>query len=66
MRCNKMILPDDVCYIEISADKTVTIYDIGTTNNKENVLLHLDENNHVIGVELADYGTGYCKTKEIV
>lgn len=65
MRCNKMSIPDDVRYIELGSNKAATIYDIGTTNDGEDVFLHLDDEYHVVGIEIAENKTRHRQTVEI-
>lgn len=52
MKCKRLKIPEEVCYIEFKKEKVSHSKDIGSTNRKEMVIVDLNKKNQIIGIEL--------------
>jgi len=52
MKCKKLKIPNEVCYIEFKKEKIDYSKDIGMTNREEMVILDFNKKDQIIGIEL--------------
>ena len=52
MKCKRLKIPEEVCYIEFKKEKVSYSKDIGLTNRKEMAILDFNKKNRIVGIEL--------------
>jgi len=54
IKCKKIDIPKDVCYLRFKEDKTKHSEDIGYSNRGEQMIVDYNDKEEIIGIELID------------